>query len=418
MSSNYSDIKFNKLGNKFQHNLEADFGCIALWKSARPYLKDIRKLVGEKFEILLETEIEWSSKHFHSNAQRLYEAPIYVGKKQNEIHSSHSEKIGDNKFILFIIKDKNPHYTYAQSVSGKIEMSNINIVNVKYKIRDWISADTGFKYGVHSTNNIHEFFFQVPLLLGVERFKRLLNSEIILEPFIKKDLEGANGWKSYEELFTILNLTTNYLVQRGFETLPKENPEMDIDFLTDNYQRLASALGGKQNKNQLYKGTVIVDNKLISLDLRYVGDKYYDVNWEKEILLNKVNQNGVYIPREDDYFFSLLFHAKVQKQNVKEKYIKILENLAISLNFKWYKTAYLEDNLMIGRILNGFYQSHAYTYENPVDKGVYKNKAVINLLPSIKTYRIKKSFKYRLKRFLIKVIPKKSIPILKKIIGK
>jgi hypothetical protein len=418
MNKHYSDIKFNKDESKFQHSLDSDFGCIALWKSAKPYLNDIRKLLAEKFEVLLETEIEWSAKYFHSNAQRLYEAPIYLGINQDEIHSSHSNKIGENKFILFIVRDIKPHYTYAQSVSGKIEMSNINIVNVKYEIRDWISVDTGVKYGIHSTNNIHEFFLQAPLLLGVERFERLLNEETIIEPFIKKDLEGAEGWKNYHELFQILNLTTNYLVQRGFETLPDENPEMDIDFLTDNHQRLASAIGAKQNKNQLYKGEVLINNQEISLDLRYVGDKYYDVNWGKDMLQNKVLRNGVYTPREDDYFFSLLFHAKVQKQDVKEKYIAILEDLSQSLNFDWYKTEYLQDNQAIGKILRGYYQSQAYVYENPIDKGVYKNKEVINFLPTIKTYRITKSFKASLKSTAIKVIPKDLIAVIKKLVRK
>lgn len=418
MTIAYSDIKFEKQQNHFTHNLNADFGCIVLWKSARPFLDKIRELLASEFEILLESEIEWSAKHFHSNAQRLYEAPIYTGSKPNEIQSIYSDKIGDSKFILFIIKDSQPHYTYAQSVSGMIEMSNLNIVKAKYKMRDWISMATGFKYGVHSTNNIHEFFFQVPLLLGIERFKLLLNSEKLTEPTIKKDLEGAEGWGNYSELFQILNLTSNYLVQRGFESLPNENPEKDIDFLTDNYQRLASAIGAKQQKNQLYKGEVLIKNEKISLDLRYVGDKYYDVNWQKEMLQNKVLQNDVFVPRADDYFFSLLFHAKVQKASVKEKYIGILENLSTSLSFDWYKNEYLEDDSMIGRILKGYYKSQGYSYENPIDKGVYKNKKIIAHLPIIETSKIKKPFKSRLKTNVIKVIPKELIPILKKVMGK
>src|SRR5690554_3118350 len=300
MNNNYSDIKYNIVKNRFHHNLEADFGCVALWKSARPHLDEIRKLLNENFEVLLETEIEWSEKHFHANAQRLYEAPIYVGVNHDKIHSSHSKKIGDNKFILFVVKDVNPNYTYAQSVSGKVEMSNLNIVDAKYKVRDWIAENSDEKYGVHSTNNIHEFFFQVPLLLGENRFIRLINSEKIIEPIISKDLEGAEGWESYNDLFKILNLTTNYLVQRGFETLPDENPEMDIDFLTDNHQRLASAIGAKQKKEQLYKGFVFIKKQSISLDFRYVGDKYYDVNWEKDMLQNKVFRNGVYVPRSEE----------------------------------------------------------------------------------------------------------------------
>lgn len=413
----YSDIKYHQFNNKFRHNLECDFGCIAIWKSGRPYVDKIRDLLSSQFTIIFESEIEWSAKHFHMNAQRLYESPIYVDDKQDEIHSSHSDKIGDHKFVAFIVRDFNPHYTYARSVSGKVEMSNINIVNVKYNIRDWISADTGVKYAVHSTNNIHEFFFQVPLLLGAERFIRLLNGETLIESFIKKDLEGADGWRNYHDLFEILNLTTNYLVQRGFETLPDENPELDIDFLTDNHQRLASALGALQNKKQLYKGTVKVNEQNISLDMRFVGDKYYDVIWEKEMLQKKYLRNGVYIPRPDDYFFSLLFHAKIHKVTSKFKYAVILENLAKSLNFDWYKKEYLENDQRIGEILRGFYQSHGYYYEQPIDKGVFKNKRIIQYLPYLKATSIK-TLKTHLKSTFIKIAPYSLISIIKKVLKK
>lgn len=410
----YSSIKFEKQNEGFLHNLENDFGCIALWKSARPYRDKIRELLISRFDILLETEIQWSQKNFHSNANRLYETPIYSNLSEQK--SSHSNKIGDTKFILFIIRDSKPHYTYAQSVSGKIELSNVNIVNAKYLIRDWIKEDSGVKYGVHSTNNINEFFFQVPLLLGKHRFHRLLNGEKLIEEKIVKDLEGAEGWCNYEEMFEILNLTTNYLVQRGFESLPVENPEMDIDFLTDNYQRLASAIGAKQILTKLYKGNIEVGSQKISLDIRFLDDKYYATLWAKNMLDTKVINKDIFIPRDDYYFFSLLYHAKVQKALVKDKYIFILEMLAEKLSFSWYKSEYLSDDRMIGEILNGFFQSEYCFYEDPIDRGVYKNINVIKYLPKItKSPFHKGNFEVitisKLKRYL----PHSVIKILKKL---
>ncbi|MCD7930958.1 MAG: hypothetical protein LUH15_06140 [Tannerellaceae bacterium] len=298
----YTDIKFQYSDQHFFHNLDFDFGSFALWKIAQPYKAKIRKLLELNFEILLETEIYWSEKNFHSNASRLYKVPILLNGKNEELHSAHAEKIGDTKFTCFIVKDKKPNYTYAQSVSGKIEISNLNIVNVKYQMRDWIEKDTGIKYGVHSTNNIYEFFFQVPLLLGIENFNKILKGEKLKIEKLEKDLEGANGWTNYNELFQILNLANNYLIQRDFENLPKENPEMDIDFLTDNYQRLASTIGAKQKKNQLYKGNILVDKKEVSIDIRFVGDKYYNPNWAKEMLHNKIMQHNIFVPRMDDFF--------------------------------------------------------------------------------------------------------------------
>src|SRR5699024_310937 len=109
-------------------------------------------------------------------------------------------------------------------------------------------------YAIHSTNNIYEFFFQVPLLLGVKLFEKIISEEHIQLNVLRKDLEGANGWNSWNEVIDILNATTNYLVLRGFETLPMYNPEKDIDVLTDNYQRFASVLGAEQINKKPYKG--------------------------------------------------------------------------------------------------------------------------------------------------------------------
>src|SRR5690554_5860483 len=308
---NFSDIKFGLKENRFYHNIDGDFACFALWESARPYRDKIRKELSERFQILLETEIEWSKANFHQNAERLYEVPMFSDNRQFDVESSHAKKIGDTKFILFVLRDETPDYTYAKSVSGKNELSNLNFVKAKYKFRDWIEKDTGNKYGVHSTNNIYEFFFQVPLLLGTEIFKQLLNKESLQIDTILKDLEGANGWKNWNEVFEILNLTTNYLVLRGFETLPTTNPERDLDVITDNYQRFASALGATQKKKKPYKGYISVNDESISLDIRFIGDNYYNVSWAKEMLATKEFYNDVvFVPRLDQYFFSLLFHAK------------------------------------------------------------------------------------------------------------
>lgn len=408
----YSDIHYHLINNSFQHNLENDFGFIALWKSARPHRDKIRELLSSQFEILMECEIHWSVKNFEANANRLYEAPIYSSNSSQK--SSHSNKIGDNQFIIFIIRDFKPNYTYAQSVSGKIELSNINIVNSKYQIRDWIQKESGIKYGIHSTNNIHEFFFQVPLLLGKDRFYKLLKGDKISEDKIVKDLEGAEGWRNYAEMFDVLNLTTNYLVLRGFETLPTENPEMDVDFLTDNHQRLASALGAIQNQNKTYKGKVLVNQEEISLDMRFIGDKYYPIDWAREMIRSKILKSGIFSPRNDQYFFSLLYHAKAQKPAVKEKYIFILEKLAEQLNFDWYKTDYLHNDEIIGKILNGFYQSQNYYFENPIDEGVFKNNNVIKHLSQIPlSPRVSQSIKIQLKSNLKKHLPDSLIQILK-----
>lgn len=410
----YADIHFKKEVDGFSHNLKNDFACFALWKSARPYRDKIRDLLSSKFEILLETEIVWSEEHFKHNAARLYETPIKSNIPKEKWTNGHEKKIGERKFILFVVKDSNPNYTYAMSVSKKIELSNLNVVNAKYQIRDWVFEDSKTKFAVHSTNNIQEFFFQAPLLLGIDIFKKMINGETLKIEQISKDLEGANGWANWQEVFNILNITNNYLVLRGFETLPIENPEKDLDVLTDNYQRFASALGASQPSHQPYKGRIKVNKESISLDIRYIGDKYYDVAWAKEMLQTKVNRNEVFVPRKDHYFFSLLFHAKVQKPKVKEKYVSIFEEIAQNLNFGWYKTEKLNDDKFIGQLLDGYFRANYYYYEDALDKGVYKNESVIKYIQSNRTVTLKFWTK-KIEGKLMQVLPVSTIRVLKKV---
>lgn len=413
-----SDIKFKKSGNAFTHSLGDDFVYFALWKKARPYRDKIRKRLEESFEILLETEVHWSDQYFHQNAARLYEEPIYNNISQKKYHSMHANKIGDNAFIIFVVKDKAPEYTYAMSVSGKIELSNINVVKAKTEIRKWIQYDINAQYAVHSTNNIYEFFYQIPLLLGVENFRKLLGGQKLDVPFVSQDLAGAEGWESWQQLFEILNITTNYLVLRGFESLPINNLEPDLDVLTEHYQRLASALGATQKPNQPYKAFIYVGGKEISLDIRYIGDKYYDPTWAKDMLATKVNRRNVMIPDESHYFFSLLYHAKVQKPQVKEKYIGILQNVAENLGFDWYNSTMLKDDTQIGKIIGGFMATQQYYYEDPVDQGVYKNKKVIKHLQTPQNSAFKETWQQKAERKAQQILPRSMYLSIKKILGK
>ncbi|RYM33917.1 hypothetical protein ERX46_08100 [Brumimicrobium glaciale] len=422
MVKKYSEIKFEKLEDGYKHNLDADFGCFVLWESTFEYRSRVRNLLNEQFEILLEVEIEWSEKHLYQNACRLYEAPFSSKENLDSNMDSIMGKIGGTNFILFVIKDNNPIYTYAQSVSKKVELSNLNIVEAKYKVRGWIENDLGLKNAVHSTNNIYEFYFQAPLLLNYDLFERLVSGEHLKIEKLSKDLEGANGWKDYDEFFRMLNLTSNYLIQRGFEDLFNiDNDEKELDILTDSYQRLASVLGAEQIwLEKPHNGVVSIANKDIILDIRYIGDFYYDTSWQRDMLNNKVLKNKIFIPREDDYFFSLLYHCKAQKPNVKKEYIGVLNELAKKLRFEWFYTDLLTNDETIGKALGGYYIANDYYFSNPVDQKVYRNLNIIKHLPSNTPLDIKenKSNIQVLKSFTKKFIPQKIKTVIKKMFPK
>lgn len=406
MNFDYSDIKFSMEDSGFSHNFGDDYACFALWEEAKPYRDRIRALLSSEFEILLETEIEWSKYHFHDNASRLYERPVYHSIPKIDRKSEHAWKIGDRVFVLFVIKDKKPKYSYAMSISKVIELSNLNTVAVKEQMRNWIFQDTGVKYAVHGTNNIYEFLYQAPLLLGVEMLGRLLNGEKPLISRISKDLEGANGWSSWRDVFEILNLTNNYLVLKEYEESFFVNREDDFSLLTDNYQRVASALGISQSSPDSYRGVIKVKDKETPINIRFVGDKYLNSAWQKDMLNHKFKKQDTYVLRHDFCFFYLLFSCAFEESRITDECILKLDSIASKKYFTWYHSDMLLDKSSIGSVLKGYFQANGYYYEKPIDKSIFRNKDVVRVLPCLNSIVLRES-----KRSIVKRTIKKALPV-------
>lgn len=408
------NIQFDYQNNQFSHSHD-DYAFFAIWRDAMTFLDQIRNGLLENFEIVAETKIIWSEKHLHDNAARLYEAPLYSNIPKQKRRSGHLAKIAGNELVAFVIKDINPDYGYEQSVSKKIELSNRNVVKAKSHFRSLVKETSGKAYAVHSTNNIQEFCFQAPLLFGVELLEKILRQQIKAPQILHKDLEGAEGWGDYRELFDILNWGSNYLVLRNFESLPESNPDGDIDFLTDNFQRLASLIGMEQSATNPYKGKLKVGGEEISVDIRFTGDDYFPGNWQQTMLSRKDFNGSLFIPRTDDYFFSLLYHCKVHKYLIKPAYKSRLEKLAQDLQLDWFEIDNIENDQKMGELLAGYFTGHQLVYFPPLDNGVGKNKSSIKYLPKAKDRVPVENLKRKAKRYLIQFVPRPMIIHLQKI---
>lgn len=411
----FSDINFFYEENKLRHNVKHDFGLFVVWQDARPFLDEIKSQISDNFEIVLESEVVWTDKEFHRNASRIYEEAIIDDYNENQWKSGHTSKIKGKEFYLFVVKDPEPDYSYNLSVSKKVEITNNNFRTLKYLFREIAYSSGKTRYAVHSTNNILEFFFQAPLILGVETFERIIKGEKYVINDFKRDLSGANGWNSWKDLFNMLNVSSNYLILRNFDRFPNENEDSDIDLLVDDYQKVASIIGMNQSRSKPYKGEVLVGNRYFSVDLRFVGDNYYDNRWESLMLKRRIFLNGFFVPRVDDYFFSLLFHCKVQKQFLSEKRIHKLLSLSKALGFEWFTKELLLDNYECGKILAGYYKANGYYYEKPIDPFVGNNKPVSKIIPNRSDILPTETTQQFIKRKLIHFLPKKSILYLRNI---
>lgn len=141
-------------------------------------------------------------------------------------------------------------------------------------------------------------------------------------------------WSSFDELFTTLNNSEiTYVILRNFEEIKDFNSFVlhpDIDFLCDDSKKMNLLLGATpRNKNKdLVHSKICLCGNIIPVDIRSVGDGYYDKSWEQMILDNReTSEHGFYVPNREDYYYSLCYHAIFHKKSISEEYDSKLNDL-------------------------------------------------------------------------------------------
>ncbi len=172
------------------------------------------------------------------------------------------------------------------------------------------------------------------------------------------------------QVFEILNANSvKYLVLRNYDNLL--SPELyvdghgDIDILCEDSMQIARLLGAYTNRKDIppFKGDgvhffVYINGVPASLDLRYIGDGYYCTTWEKQMLDNRVSNDCFYIMDREDYFYSLIYHAILQKRTFSEDYRKRLEAMAIDLTITI--PSYNQDGFL--RVLEDYMRSKGFSF--------------------------------------------------------
>lgn len=171
------------------------------------------------------------------------------------------------------------------------------------------------------------------------------------------------NWNSAKELFEYLNQNIEYLVIRnheGFFDSILLDSHADIDLLI-NFQdrkRLISGLGAtprlERKDNIHFK--VLVNGEFIPIDIRTVGDGYYDKKWEQCMLRERVfNDVGFYHMDNENYFWSLLYHSLYHKGFISKEYKIRLAKLY--LNEMIDDINLLEERLACYMMEKGYYYS-------------------------------------------------------------
>lgn len=189
------------------------------------------------------------------------------------------------------------------------------------------------------------------------------------------------NWKSLKEMFIEMNTDQEfrYIVLRNYEELLNEdflNTHSDIDLLCDNSKKLVNCISGtyRSKKPDGIHYKVFVNGQIIPVDIRTVGDGYYDPHWAIDMLNTRRLYNDLcYIPDEENNFFSLLYHAVVQKDELSDEYRNKLSSYCNSL-LLYNEEVYIN-------VLDTFMKSHKYFYYYPKDYNViFKKKFLCSKL--------------------------------------
>lgn len=148
------------------------------------------------------------------------------------------------------------------------------------------------------------------------------------------------SWNSLIDLLNEIDGVCNYVILRNYEKyffnecIPEHE---DIDILCDNAVEVidsvgAERIGAKDNVHVYIK----IGCKKIRMDIRSVGDGYYDEKWEKNMLINrKLYKESFYVLDDIDYYYSIIYHEVFHKCEWRADYEELLRKVAINIGKKF-----------------------------------------------------------------------------------
>lgn len=381
-------------------DMKPEIHLFIIWEHASHKKVEIMRDMQTRFSVLSVFNISWSSTYFSNNLSRFYGQKLPDGSNK-ELHC------GNGPFTLVIVRDEHPNYEERPTSRGP-ETVNATMFDAKALYRSW----TGGGHKIHATNSPKELSHDLALLLG-KTSADFLDTPIWdgQERSLQQDLVGFEGWESLEQLLFILDQTVDYVVLRNFECMPASYhlaSHGDIDLLTNDYTDLRYITNAKKvfNRHHRVHHHVIIAREKIPFDFRFVGDNYYDEQWQKDILSRRIRAEGnFWRPNLQDYFYSLLYHAAVHKRVMAEDYIERLDRMAKLLNLSLDKE-HLRDTATVQKLLADFLHTHGYTLTEPKDLSVHLNETFASELDMslerklLLSYRKAKTLLKPLKRLL------------------
>ena len=179
-------------------------------------------------------------------------------------------------------------------------------------------------------------------------------------------------YKNIENLrdaFEKISKASDYLVLRNWEGFYDDillEGHNDIDLLCaspESRDKIIKILDAKDLTFDGYHYSFLYRGSEVTLDTRTVGDNYYDTAWQINMLKNKKKHPlGFYVMSDEDYFYSLAYHAIYQKKTgLSDEYRNRLDSMNDG-------EAHTQDEYI--SMLDKYMKKNGYGYTKPKDESV------------------------------------------------
>lgn len=317
----YDQYSKNRINLSIHKNLilSNDIRVLVLWNEK--YEKQIDNKIKNNRNIKIIDKIKLR-KNFYKD---IYKDRIFwIDQFYNKKISKTSDKLKNNIFV-YIIRSLNPIFKSNKMIfSNEYKIVDHKIFSFKKKIRknklSLIHISDNFEeskrnalfFSRTKSDYPSKYFFKTQKIFDSKKdfFKRLNKFKklkyVVLRDQIteKEDIDILVNdfflFKRIADCHSYKNKSLNFISNSG-------DPLEDGGFKVANY--------------------IKIKNKVIKLDVRYIGDGYFDTKWQKKILENRKFYRGYYIPSKENLTYTLLYHIVYHKGYIDKKYTVFLKKI-------------------------------------------------------------------------------------------
>jgi hypothetical protein len=356
-----------------------DFGLFVIWSAADHLRSQVLRVLADRFEIRGVHRITWSADRVSENFGRFYRST----RLMPPFHTYFEHQKGSGPFTLVTVLDHQPVFDRRETNRG-VRLVNTRLFDAKQDFRRW----TELPKVIHGTETLEEARRDIYMLLGMAPEEYLTARPSSWQGDIQhhaRDVTGARGWASLRGAFDALNALLPYVVLRNFEGLPDSHvvgDHDDVDLLVDDYREAVRILNARPVLGLVPRWGgrfhVSVAGKRTIFDIRFVGDGYFDGQWQRDVLQRRcLSNSGVYVPCQRDYFETLAYHALAHKRRLSRDYSRRLTAMAIAEGLDGWTPERLGAPKEARLLLDALVQGNGRAHVKPKDVTVFYNFAVV-----------------------------------------